>query len=299
MPIGLERLCAQDWVRAAPWQNGIQRIEAHLFGEPYAPHRHDTYSIGYTIKGVQSFDYRGVHSDSMPGQVIVLHPDEVHNGEAGTEEGFHYRMLYVEPSIVRRALGEMAHALPFVKNAVLNDPRLSCAIHAAFADMDHTLDTTALDDILTSLADGLLANDPSARRRSSGEIDLKAARIAREFLDANLDRTVTSKELESISGQDRFSLTRHFRRAYGTSPYRYLIMRRLDWLRAEISAGRQLADAAMSAGFSDQAHMSRHFKANYGISPGRWRTMVRSTKTQVSVGRVAVKSSHSFCRNQR
>jgi hypothetical protein len=78
---GLERSCAQDWVQMAPWQYGIGRIEAFFSGEAYAPHRHDTYSIGYTIHGVQSFDYRGARSDSMPGQVIVLHPDEIHNGE--------------------------------------------------------------------------------------------------------------------------------------------------------------------------------------------------------------------------
>lgn len=233
---------------------------------------------------MQSFDYRGTHSDSLPGQVIVLHPDEMHNGEAGSEEGFHYRMLYVEPSFLRRALGEQACELPFVKGAVLNDPRLSDAVNSAFVDMDHSLEASALDDILALLADGLLAMDPSVRRLKSGSMDLKAAEIAREFLASNLERTVTSAELECVSGQDRFILTRHFRRAFGTSPYRYLTMRRLDYARAEIAAGRTLVDVAMKTGFSDQAHMSRHFKATYGISPGRWQRIVRPRETQARVG---------------
>ncbi|ASP36762.1 AraC family transcriptional regulator [Labrenzia sp. VG12] len=271
---GLERSCALDWVRVAPWQYGIQRIEAFFSGEAYAPHRHDTYSIGYTIRGVQSFDYRGARADSTPGQVMVLHPDEIHNGEAGTEDGFHYRMLYIEPSLVREALGPSAGALPFVKDAVFGDPRLLRAIHAAFGDLDSVLEPIALDEITMALADGLLANDPSAHRSAHSLIDFSATHRARRFLEANLDRTVTSDELEAVTGQDRYSLARQFRKAYGTSPYRFLMMRRLDRARAGIASGCSLSEAALAAGFSDQSHMTRRFKANYGISPGNWQRLV-------------------------
>lgn len=258
----------------APWQHGVTRIEAFFSGEAYAPHRHDTYSIGYTIQGVQSFDYRGARSDSTAGQVIVLHPDEVHTGEAGTEDGFHYRMIYVEPSIVRDALGARAATLPFVKNAVFEDRRLLHAIHVACGNMDHVLEPTALDDVAVLLADGLLANNASVHRPASALIDWRALDRARAYLDANFNRTVTSDELERITGQDRFALARQFRGAYGTSPYRYLLMRRLDRARADIAAGLSLADAAVAAGFSDQSHMTRRFKATYGLAPGQWQRLV-------------------------
>ncbi|MGL5009872.1 MAG: AraC family transcriptional regulator [Paracoccaceae bacterium] len=272
---GLERSCARDWVNAAPWQVGIQRIEAYFSGEAYAPHRHDTYSIGYTIRGVQSFDYRRERSDSLPGQVIVLHPDEVHTGEAGTDEGFHYRMIYVEPSLVRAALGSSARALPFVRQAVLSDASLMRAIHAAFSDLTVALEPVAFDEVVALLADGLVANDHSASLTIRSLIDHRAICRAREYLDANLDRVVSSGDLEAATGLDRYALSRQFRRVFGTSPYRYLTMRRLDGVRAGIAAGTTLVDAALAAGFNDQAHMSRHFKANFGISPGRWLRLVR------------------------
>tara|TARA_R110000737_G_scaffold341927_1_gene366233 strand:+ start:996 stop:1790 length:795 start_codon:yes stop_codon:yes gene_type:complete len=264
-------------VVAAPWQAGIQRIEAFFSGEAYAPHRHDTYSIGYTIRGVQSFDYRGARSDSVAGQVIVLHPDESHTGEAGTDDGFHYRMLYVEPSLVREALGPRSSALPFLRDAVLTDPCLMHAIHAAFSDMDTSLEAVAMNDLAVLLADGLMANDTSAHRTTGSLIDLKATTLAREYLDGNLDENVNSEQLENVTGLDRYSLSRQFRKAFGTSPYRYLTMRRLDQVRADIASGSTLVDAATRSGFSDQSHMTRRFKSSYGISPGQWQRLLNRT----------------------
>ena len=76
----LERSCA-DWIRMAPPEpglasGGIERMEAFFAGHAYDRHRHDTFAIGFTLDGVQSFDYRGAHVDSTPGRLIVLHPDE-------------------------------------------------------------------------------------------------------------------------------------------------------------------------------------------------------------------------------
>lgn len=39
----------------APSSEGIERIEARFHGNAYAPHRHDTYALGVTLAGVQTF----------------------------------------------------------------------------------------------------------------------------------------------------------------------------------------------------------------------------------------------------
>jgi hypothetical protein len=35
-----------------------------------------------TERGVQGFDYRGRSDVSLPGEVVILHPDELHDGRA-------------------------------------------------------------------------------------------------------------------------------------------------------------------------------------------------------------------------
>lgn len=139
--------------------------------------------------------------------------------------------------------------------------------------MDAPLDPLEEEDLLYDLAQALsaAAGTPQGRR----SFDLAAAECAREYIHSALDRTVTLDELVSASGRDRWSLTRDFRGLYGTSPYRYLTMRRLDHVRALLLVGHSLADAAVAAGFTDQSHMTNHFTRTFGISPHHWMRLLK------------------------
>jgi AraC-like DNA-binding protein len=265
----LERSCVpatSDWMRIAPSCPGVERVEAFFSGHGFDPHRHDTYAIGFTTEGVQSFRYRGASAVSLPGQVFVLHPDETHDGHSGTSTGFRYRILYLDPATVRAALG----GLPFVGEAVSRHPRLLAAIHPALEDLSLPLEDLHRDQIVLSLADALAAADSSGIRREPGARNWPAVARARDLLDAAFRKGVTSAELEAATGLTRYVLARHFRLCLGTSPYRYLLMRRLDRARALIRRGTPLVEAALATGFADQSHMTRHFKKAYGLSPGRW-----------------------------
>ncbi|ODT43858.1 MAG: AraC family transcriptional regulator [Methylobacterium sp. SCN 67-24] len=273
-PAGLERSCVPgDWIRTAPDEAGPERIEAFFDDHAYDPHRHDTYAIGYTLSGVQSFDYRGVKRDSTPGDLIVLHPDELHDGRAGMAGGFRYRMAYVEPGLIMRALAGRAGGTPFVRDAVCRDGRLLRALIGLLGDLDHALEPLERDAAIGELAEALLALDPSCAPRRPETPAERACALARDFLADNLDEAVDSQRLEAVTGLDRYALARHFRRGYGTSPHRYLVMRRLERARALIRQGQGLADVAAASGFADQPHMTRRFRQAYGLSPGRWRAM--------------------------
>lgn len=278
--IGLERSCVPspgDWIRLAPPQHGFERLEAFFSGHAYDPHRHDTYAIGYTVAGVQTFTYRGARADSATGHAMVLHPDERHDGRAGVAAGFRYRMAYIEPRLIRDALAGRATSLPFVRAAVSTDRRLVAALGTALAGLDRPLEPLEATQALIAIADALLALDASARAGASRgrSVDAGAVERARSWLDAHFDRQVGSEELEAATGLDRFALARQFRLGLGTSPYRYLTMRRLDRAKAAIRAGQSLADAALVSGFADQSHLTRQFGRAFGLTPGRWRAMHR------------------------
>jgi AraC-like DNA-binding protein len=265
---GLERSCG-DWLRSRGPIGGVELLQAHFGGRGFAPHRHDTYGIAVTDLGVQTFDYRGSLQRSLPGQVTVLHPDEQHDGRAGTEGGFGYHIVYVAPAQISVAVGAITGRptpLPFVREPVSPSPLLARAVRDAFQS---DLEPLARDALILRLAEGLLAADPSLPTAARPRLDLAALARAREFLDSR-QTVVRSAELEAVAGLSRYELARQFRTAYGTSPYRYSLLRRLDVARAGLLGGQRLVEVALAAGFADQAHFTRLFASTYGMPPGRY-----------------------------
>ena len=264
---------AADWIHRSPHSggtSGIERIEAFFHHAGYAMHRHDTYAIGRTLAGVQSFRYRGSMRNSLPGGTMVLHPDEPHDGQAGTRDGFHYRMIYVDPALFQQALG--GKPLPFSEGGLSSDPRLFAATESLLRTMDRAIDSLEQDDALHELAIALDAVAGGAATRRP--VDYLAAERAREYMLGSLDSAVTLDELAAAAGRDRWSLSRDFRALFGTSPHRYLTMRRLDLVRRLAIQGVSLADASAAAGFTDQSHMTRHFKRAWGVAPAHWLKML-------------------------
>ncbi|HEV3505004.1 MAG TPA: AraC family transcriptional regulator [Actinomycetes bacterium] len=269
----LERSCSRrrDSIRFGARAPGLERAEVYLSDSAYEPHRHDSYAVGITTAGVQTFRYRGSRRVCLPGQLHVLHPDETHDGAAGTDDGFGYRILYLAPELVRDALG--GGALPFVADPVQTPLPATRRVASLLADIDEPISDLARAEIAATMADTLrsLGGRPGWR---PVRIDLRADGLARSYLAAHASEQTPASTLEAITGTDRFTLARHFRRAFGTSPDRYRTMRRLALARAAMESGLPLAQAAAHAGFADQSHMTRQFKRAYGLTPARWTALV-------------------------
>jgi AraC-like DNA-binding protein len=249
--------------------DGVELFRARLRGRPFSRHRHDVYAIGVTEEGVQAFDYRGTVERSLPGQVFVLHPDELHDGRAEGLGSFGYRQIYVNPDRIASALPALtgrATPLPFAP-PVIDDPVLGRIVRAAFARAPEPL---ALDGLVLQLAQGLLRSGSAGLKSALRcPVDQPAVERGRDFLRSRLT-IVPSSEVEAVTGLDRYQFARQFHALYGTSPYRYSVMRRLDVARGWLRDARPLAEAAVEAGFADQAHFTRTFKAAFGMTPGRY-----------------------------
>jgi AraC-like DNA-binding protein len=258
---------SRDRIRLGPGADGIERLEAHLYGQAFSPHRHDTYAIGITISGIQTFRYRGQQWRCLPGQCHILHPDEIHDGSAGTEDGFGYRIVYIDPLLIQDALG--GRPLPFVAQPVVDTARLPAGIGFEVWDIDAKIDDMARVELVIAVTN-LLIGGKSDNQSKADSLALHSVKRVRDMIIACPAAQRSVGELERLADLDRWTLARQFRAAFGTSPSRFRTMRRLDNVRRLLRNGTSLAEAATAAGFSDQSHMSRQFKRAYGFTPARW-----------------------------
>ncbi|TDQ67417.1 AraC-like DNA-binding protein [Maritalea mobilis] len=259
----------QSWIK---WHEGtLPWVDAYLQRFQFSRHAHDTYAIALTLAGVQSFDYRGETRHSQAGGVVVLHPDELHDGRAGTEHGFRFRTLYLAPKMVQDVLG--GASLPYIENGLSTHPRLTRAVKSILNE-PQSLDELAQNDLVCELI--------FAMQEASGDTEPQWALVnwpavcrAQQFLDAHIFDQVSIETLAQVAQIDRWQLSRDFRAALGTSPYRYLLMRRIEQVQEKLKVGDGLAHIAASCGFADQSHLTRHFRKIIGLTPGQWQRLAR------------------------
>jgi AraC-like DNA-binding protein len=177
-------------------------------------------------------------------------------------------MIYVDPALVCAALDGAPP--PFVQDAVARDEELAAIIAEAFEDFPHAPAPLAVDAMVARLADTLDRRSDRRPAQRAARHSLAAAKRARRLLEETADPAISSADLERVSGLDRYALARAFRAAFGSSPHRYLVARRVARAQRLLAAGANLAEAAAGAGFADQSHFTRHFKAHLGLTPGRY-----------------------------
>ena len=106
---------------------------AHFEQHVYHRHSHETYSLGVTEQGAQTFTCRGTTHVSGAGMVMAFNPDDPHDGHATDQLGFTYRMLHVSQEQVLETLSGLAGhpaAAPLFAEPVVRDERLAQALRA-------------------------------------------------------------------------------------------------------------------------------------------------------------------------
>jgi AraC family transcriptional regulator len=97
-------------------------------------------------------------------------------------------------------------------------------------------------------------------------------RRLKSFIDARLDRRLSRTDLARLAGYDAREFSIAFRNTFGMTPMQYVIERRLDRACLLIATtAHDLADIAISAGFSSQSHLTTTLKKRRGITPLRLR----------------------------
>ena len=257
--------------------DGLECLEATFRTHVYAPHAHETYVVGTVHAGCETFLCGGARHYVGPGDLTLVNPLEVHDGEP-FEDGYSYRMSYPTVALMeeasREVSGREACAAPFFPEPCVHDPEGAGLFMAAHRQMQAAADTFAVDEALLRVMALLVSRHGGVRPQPLGREPGPVSK-ARALIDARFAEDLSLDDLATASGLPRHLLIRAFRRETGATPHSYLVNRRVLEARCLLRAGVTPAETALAVGFFDQSHLTRAFKARHGVTPGAYRAAFR------------------------
>lgn len=271
---------AGDWALFRPGAvAGVTLMRAHFTDHSFERHSHATYSIGYTLSGVQTFHCRGELHASVRGDVILFNPDEPHDGQRGTEEGFGYAMLYVPQDVVDDCRDREAglRLAPHFRRPVVHDPAMARELARTVAAAGQPGETLRAQELTHGILVRLLRRhgEHAATGTEAGTGDARMRNV-RDLIEARFGEDIAVDDLAREAGLSRVHLTRAFTRHYGVPPHIFLNAVRIRRAQEALLRGATLAQAAVDCGFADQSHFTRRFKGSVGLAPGTWLRQMRA-----------------------
>jgi AraC-like DNA-binding protein len=264
--------------RAVFWQHPHFRdmglLKARFRQHRYALHTHPTYVIALITAGCEKVRVNRRQEVVPASAVILVNPEECHDGEAGCEDGWAYRTFYPSIELMAEVARELCQAMPpLFPHSMLTDPDLSKALWRAHwlaecgdRDAAEAAMLVALRRLIIGHADG---SQPARAQSHAGS----ARRVAvyREMVEDDPSGSFELMRFACATGVTRFQVIRDFKQVTGFTPSAFVRDRRVQSASRLILGGETLANAAISAGFSDQSHLTRAFKSSHGFTPGMLR----------------------------
>lgn len=251
-------------------------IHARFCDHTFRRHFHEEYVIGLVENGVEVCCVGRDRRELSAGSLFVIHPGDVHDGRAGTEEGYRYRALYPPAALLRRIASEITDqptGTPRFENDVIQDPHLadrfrrfqSLTLHSETSRLTkETVLMEFLKDLMGRNAENVTESDP-------GSSPAEPIKRSREYLHAHYDRDVSLADLAEVADRSRYHLCRIFREQLGLPPYEYLINLRVQAAKRLLREGISPGSVARRVGFYDQSHLTNQFKEIVGVTPGHYR----------------------------
>ncbi len=268
--------------RAVVWRHprfhDLSLLRARFRWHRYELHTHPTYVIALITGGCERLRVGGRREVAPVNAIIMVNPEECHDGEAGCDEGWAYRTFYPTVDLmgaVARELGQVS--LPLFPRTILSDPALADALALAHrtaeegdADAAEATMLLALRRLIVRHSDGgwpaiVLPRVASARRVA----------MYREMIEADIAGAFELERFAELGGVTRFQVIRDFKQVTGFTPSAFVRNRRVQVAGRLIEGGETLAEAAIEAGFADQSHLTRAFKLSHGFTPGVMRRGLR------------------------
>lgn len=262
----------------APDLHGLSLLNASFKQQQFSRHVHEEYCIGVIEQGAQRFFRSGANHIAAQNGIILVNPDQIHDGHAATESGWKYRAMYPMPSLVQTIQDELFPHLTGTatfKQPVVDDLYLANQLRQLFNILQYSDNSLQRETSFMAVISALLTRHANHQvKPAQTSKNTPAIHLVREYIDAHFADNIQLKDLANLVNLNPFYLTRIFQKQLGLPPHAYQIQRRLHHAKQLLLAGHSLLETALTCGFSDQSHLNLHFKKWLGVPPGKFQQTV-------------------------
>ena len=249
----------------------INLINGYYEKFAFQSHYHFDFHIGLITQGEQKFHHQGQTYHIGQGQIVIMPPDELHDGQSIQDRGYQTKVFALDPSwLTQLAEFTRPEQILSFRQTVIDNPIIFarlCRLHTLLSDGN--LSQLAKDCLPLEGFEQLFNQYGYGQNAQILPLGSQSITLLKEFILSNLDQTIRLKQLADLCVLTPTQFQRHFKTRMGMTPYAWLSRLRLEQAMKLLQDGHSATYVAHHVGFYDQAHFSKTFKHNFGVPPAQ------------------------------
>ncbi|MBN3494185.1 AraC family transcriptional regulator [Vibrio neptunius] len=249
----------------------IGLIEANYRSFAFSRHYHLDFHIGLITGGQQKFHYKGSNHHVGKGQLVIMPPDELHDGQSILESGYQTRVFSLDPAwFSELAQLKQQSALLYFKQLIISDQKVFQPLSQLHQLLTcNNLSQLAKDCLPYEGFERLFSHYGRLEQKRAIPLGNQSIATLKEYLLDNLDQPMRLEQLSQLCELSPTQFQRHFKAKVGLTPYAWLSRLRMEQGMKLLKSGVSGTEVAHQVGFYDQAHFSKAFKSTYGVNPSQ------------------------------
>lgn len=248
--------------------DNMELLSATYISQKFPAHYHDTFCIGVLEEGSEILSFSDRDLIVPANSIILINPNEVHANYALDEDGWKYKMMYVNGDILKYIASQVeGFQYPTIcfEHFCFRDEFVFGKIKSLF-NFSEEKPFQDIEQQLTSILTYLIVNYGVENKNHTIEYENNIKDL-KSFLDEKFDTKLNLDDIAKTTGVNKFKIIREFKKSTGLTPLSYVLYKRIQKAKILIKENIKLSHVALESGFYDQSHFSKYFKNYVGVTP--------------------------------
>ncbi|WP_108060973.1 AraC family transcriptional regulator [Poseidonibacter lekithochrous] len=237
----------------------------------YSKHSHETLALSILGSGEIDAEFHSKDSQVLiPNKIVIFNPNEVHRTKSRKKENVDYFTLHLDVKWCKSIQNEenFIYLQNLIEDEIIYKELLK--IFKSIINTDSKVNINRLKTILEKILKEYMCFDNKSNESEDEHIIFKEVE---KYIQNNLCNAITLSDISKAIGYNEFYIIRVFKKKFGLTPHAFLINKRIEKARQELTQNRDinLSQLSCDVGFYDQSHFSKVFKRVFAKTPNNYK----------------------------